>query len=95
MKWLQNWFDRRVENSWNRAAERKQKNNNISLTEVRDDRNGLQIQVTNAVGGRVVQISMFDKQRHEYNYTTYIITDEQDFNHELAKAITAESLKAV
>jgi len=94
MKWLQNWFDRRVENSWNRAAERKQKNS-ISLTEVTNNRNGLQIQVNNAVGGRVVQIGVFDKQRHEYNYTTYIITDEQDFNLELAKAITAESLKAV
>jgi len=94
MKWLQNWFDRRVENSWNRAGDRKRENS-ISLREVRDDRNGLQIQVTNAVGGRVVQIGMFNKQQHEYNYTTYIITDEQDFNHELAKAITAESLKAV
>jgi len=94
MKWLQNWFDRRVENSWNRAGDRKRENS-ISLREVRDDRNGLQIQVNNAVGGRVVQIGVFDKQRHEYNYTTYIITDEQDFNHELAKAITAESLKAI
>ena len=94
MKWLQNWFDQRCENSRNRAAERKQKSS-ISLTEVTNNRNGLQIQVNNAVGGRVVQIGVFDKQRHEYNYTTYIITDEQDFTQELAKAITAESLKAL
>jgi hypothetical protein len=96
MKWLQNWFDRRLENSWNRSHERKMSTSSgISIQEERFNFNdGLRIEIKNATGGKVVQIGIYDKKQHEHRYATYIITDEQDFTQELAKAITAESLKA-
>jgi len=97
MKWLQRWFDRRLENSWNRAHERKMSTS--SEIQIREDpfnfKDGLRIEIKNATGGKVVQIGIYDKTQHEHRYATYIITDEQDFTQELAKAITAESLKAL
>ena len=97
MKWLQRWFDRRLENSWNRSHERKMSTSSgISIQEERFNFNdGLRIEIKNATGGKVVQIGIYDKKQHEHRYATYIITDEQDFTQELAKAITAESLKAL
>jgi len=97
MKWLQRWFDRRLENSWNRAHERKVSTS--SGIQLREDpfnfNDGLRIEIKSATGGKVVQIGVYDKTQHEHRYATYIITDEQDFTQELAKAITAESLKAL
>jgi hypothetical protein len=99
MKWLQRWFDRRLENSWNRAHERRNVIAPSNEIQLREDpfnfKDGLRIEIKNATGGKVVQIGIYDKKQHEHRYATYIITDEQDFTQELAKAITAESLKAL
>jgi hypothetical protein len=45
------------------------------------------------VGGRIVSFNHYDRKTDRSNKTVYIITDEQDFERELSKIITLESMR--
>jgi hypothetical protein len=68
----------------------------ISSVRRRDDfesDNGLNMQVFKAIGGRIVSFNHYDRKTDRSNKTVYIITDEQDFERELGKIITLESMR--
>lgn len=54
---------------------------------------GLNMQVYKAVGGKIVSFNSYDNRTDRNHRTVYIVTDEQDFERELGKMITMESMK--
>lgn len=54
---------------------------------------GLNMQLYKAIGGRIVSFNHYDRKTDRSNRKVYIITDEQDFERELSKIITMESMR--
>ena len=54
---------------------------------------GLRINVRKVIGGSVVSFRTYDRIKDRSDERHYIITDEQDFNTELGKMITMESMR--
>ena len=70
------------------------RSNSISVSQSIDqpDR-AIQFTVYNANGGRVVETRRYDRLKDRNNNGLYVITNDQDFGHEIDKIITMESLK--
>lgn len=97
MKFLRSWFDGLVKASWDRANSRND-TEGAKLPAVRardsyESDGGLNLQVFKAVGGKIVSFNNYDHRVDRHKRTVYIITDEQDFERELGKMITMESMK--
>lgn len=58
-----------------------------------DSDEGLNITVRSAIGGRIVSFRHYDRQKDRNYWKTYIIPDELDFERELGKMITLESMR--
>jgi hypothetical protein len=54
---------------------------------------GLNIQVKRVNGGFIVNFRKWDKVKDQHHANIHIITDEMDFNQELCKLITMESMR--
>jgi hypothetical protein len=54
---------------------------------------GLRINIKKVIGGYVVSFRTYDCRKDRSDERHHIITDEQDFNQELAKMITLESMR--
>ena len=54
---------------------------------------GLNIRVHNAMGGKIVSFNRYDRKADRDNRTVYVIPDDHDFERELGKLITLESMK--
>jgi hypothetical protein len=54
---------------------------------------GLRINIKKVIGGFVVSFRTYDRVRDRSDERHYIITDDQDFNTELGKTITLESMR--
>jgi spore maturation protein CgeB len=70
--------------------------NKITSVRARDDfegDSGLNMRVFKAIGGRIVSFSHYDRKTDRDYKSVYIITDEQNFERELGKIITMESMK--
>lgn len=67
-----------------------------STVRARDDfegDSGLNMRVFKAIGGRIVSFNHYDRKTDRESKSVYIITDEQDFERELGKIITMESMR--
>ena len=67
-----------------------------STVRARDDfegDSGLNMRVFKAIGGRIVSFNHYDRKTDRESKSVYIITDEQDFERELGKIITLESMR--
>lgn len=67
-----------------------------STVRTRDDYegdSGLNMRVFKANGGRIVSFNHYDRKTDRETKSVYIITDEQDFERELGKIITMESMR--
>jgi hypothetical protein len=53
----------------------------------------LQFKIYNAIGGKVVEFSRYDRQRDRHQHDIYIIGKEEDFGVKIAKIAMLESLK--
>jgi hypothetical protein len=53
----------------------------------------LHFKVYNAIGGKIVEFSRYDRRQDRSDHQTYIITQDQDFGERIAKIATLESLK--
>lgn len=67
--------------------------NSIAVAESSDWEDGLRINVKKMIGGYVVSFRCYDRKTDRNSDRHYIITDEQDFEKELGKMITLESMK--
>lgn len=61
--------------------------------DVDGDNEGLNITVRSAVGGRIVSFRHHDVKTDRYTWKTYIIPEDMDFERELGKMITLESMR--
>lgn len=53
----------------------------------------LQFKIYNAIGGKVVEFSRYDRQRDRHFHEIYIIGKEEDFGAKIAKIAMLETLK--
>ena len=58
-----------------------------------DSEQGLNITVRNALGGKIVTFRTYDHKTDRHNHRLYVIHDELDFERELGKLITLESMR--
>ena len=68
------------------------KNSLISRGDL-DAEDGLSITVRSAIGGRIVTFRHYDRKTDRHNYRLYIVPEDQDFERELGKMITVESIR--
>jgi len=54
---------------------------------------GLNITVRKAIGGRIVTFRHYDSKTDRHNHRLYVIQEELDFERELGKMITLESMR--
>lgn len=104
-----NWFDkflyRKLRDMWDNKhkynhyleedikVSRSMSMNSIAVAESSDWEDGLRINVKKMIGGYVVSFRCYDRKTDRNSDRHYIITDEQDFEKELGKMITLESMK--
>jgi hypothetical protein len=101
-----NWFKRMVikwvRDDWENAREDQQVSYNtlsknsmgiaVSKQSI-DSEPTLNFKVYNAIGGKIVEFSRYDRRQDRSDHQTYIITQDQDFGERIAKIATLESLK--
>lgn len=101
MKWFDQWFMRKSRWAWeNRDMVDIPTTNKLrggALIAMEDDslpwNDGLRINIKKVIGGFVVSFRTYDRAQDRSDERHHIITDEQDFNQELAKMITLESMR--
>ena len=65
----------------------------IRASEDIDSEQGLNITVRTAMGGKIVTFRTYDHKTDRHNHRLYVIPDELDFERELGKMITLESMR--
>ena len=60
-----------------------------------DSHSGLNITVMAAIGGKVITFRHYDRRKDDNQYRHYVIPDDLDFERELGKMITLESMRQV
>lgn len=96
MKWFDKWFAKKCQEAWNRARESDCVPEKLSASSVRgnlDGEDGLNMRVINANGGRIVSFNHYDRRTDRHYSKLYVIHDELDFERELGKLITQESMR--
>ena len=100
MKWFDRWFVRKCRWAWDNrdladVAEQPRLASAKGLVIEEDPgwSDGLRIGIKKMIGGYVVSFRIYDRVRDRSEDRSYIITDEQDFNNELGKIITMESMR--
>jgi hypothetical protein len=58
-----------------------------------DSHSGLNITVMAAIGGKVITFRHYDRRKDDNQYRHYVIPDDLDFERELGKMITMESIR--
>jgi hypothetical protein len=53
----------------------------------------LQFKIYNAIGGKVVEFSRYDRRTDQHDHSIYVIGKEDDFGDKIAKIATLETLK--
>ena len=104
MKWFDRWFVRKCRWAWENRdiadvveqpspAINKLTGRGIIEEDITPWNDGLRIGIKKMIGGYVVSFRIYDRVRDRSEDRSYIITDEQDFNAELGKIITMESMR--
>ena len=70
----------------------KSSNRLVSRSDI-DSEDGLSITVRSAIGGRIVTFRHYDRKTDRTNHRLYIVPEDQDFERELGKMITLESMR--
>jgi len=100
MKWFDRWFARKCRWAWENhrdipdirgALQTPLVSKGIEVEESWGD--GLRMNVRKIIGGYVVSFRIYDRRTDRSDERHYMITDEQDFNTELGKMITLESMR--
>lgn len=95
-----NWLKLKLRNWVNSAQDEtdmpypttRAKNSVISRSDI-DSEDGLSITVRSAIGGRIVTFRHYDRKTDRNNHKLYIVPDDLDFERELGKMITLESMR--
>jgi hypothetical protein len=97
-----NWFKRMVvkwvKEDWDRAGREQDcyatvsPKNMLSTRDINTDPT-LQFKVYNAVGGKIVEFSRYDRKTDRSDHQIYIIGKDEDFGEKIAKISTLEVLR--
>lgn len=98
MKWFDRWFAKKCQKAWDDARGAPElvgqySNKPVSASREVDSNNGLDIKVQTAIGGRIVTFRHYDHKIDRYDNRIYIVPEEMDFERELGKMITLESMR--
>jgi hypothetical protein len=96
MKFLWRYIQRKLQNIGPDEPDEIRASNRIGTVRTREDfegDEGLNMQLHKAIGGRIVSFNHYDRKSDRSHRKVYIITDEQDFEQELSKIITLESMR--
>ena len=98
MKWLGRWLFKIIQKSQQEddsrmGAELAVPSAKLSRSSDVDGEEDLNITIRKAVGGRIVSFRNYDRKSDRHFWKTYVIHDELDFERELGKIITLESLR--
>lgn len=103
MKWFDRWFARKCKWAWDNkdmlgqditAEQVKTRGQGMMVVEESPGwQDGLRMNVKKVIGGYVISFRTYDRKHDRSDERHYIITDEQDFNAELGKTITLESMR--
>jgi len=98
MKWLKRWLSRavvqghedsdRVDRIYGAVPSTK-----MSVGRDVDSDDGLNITVRKAIGGRIVTFRHYDAKTDRHSHRLYVVPEELDFERELGKMITLESMR--
>ena len=96
MRWFDQWFARKCKWAWENK-DIIEKPLSLKGLEVVEEScswgDGLRMNVRKVIGGFVISFRTYDRKNDRSDERHYIITDEQDFNAELGKMITMESMR--
>ena len=99
-----NWFKRMVvkwvREDWNNTKQEQDcypspkisSMNSVSTRDVNSDPT-LQFKIYNAIGGKVVEFSRYDRQKDRHFHDIYIIGKDEDFGEKISKIAMLEVLK--
>jgi len=103
MNWFKRMIVRWVREDWENASTGLTSMEANSLIKPRrhigidsstvDGQAGLNITVMSAIGGKIVTFRHYDRRTDDSKYRHYVIPDDLDFERELGKMITMESLR--
>ena len=91
-----NWFWRYLQRKLNNQIypdESIKLSRTIGSRDIDSEDSGLNITVRSAIGGRIVSFRHHESKTDRYSWKTYIVPDEMDFERELGKMITLESMR--
>lgn len=97
MKWLGRWLFKVIKNS-QEAEEDCSVPGTLASAKIHrgsdiDSDEGLHIIVRQANGGKIVTFRHYDHKHDRNSYKNYVIPDDMDFERELGKMITLESMR--
>jgi len=100
MNWLKRWLARAVVEGHEDSSDRSDRiYGTLASTKKRavgqdvESDEGLNITVRKAIGGRIVTFRHYDAKTDRHNHRLYVIPEELDFERELGKMITLESMR--
>lgn len=100
MKIFRRWFARMCKQAWEDAREEADVPHTMASTKParlvsrdQDWHDNLNIAITNAGGGKIVTFRRYDHRTDRSDNKVYVIPEEHDFNTELVRLITLESLR--
>ena len=97
MNWLKRWLARAVveghEDSNRQDSVYATAVSKLSVGRDVESDDGLNITVRKAIGGKIVSFRHYDNKQDRTNYKLYVVSDELDFDKELGKMITMESMR--
>ena len=101
MNWFKQMVVKWVRDDWDKAkndqadcypSPKLSSMNTVSTRDVNSDPT-LQFKIYNAIGGKVVEFSRYDRQKDRHFHDIYIIGKNEDFGEKIAKIAMLESLK--
>ena len=100
MKWFKRWFANKCREAWEEARNSPVPDEAIPMTKAgrliareQDWHENLNISITSATGGKIVAFRRYDHKTDRHDNRIYVIPDDQDFNTEIGKLITLESMR--
>lgn len=97
MRWFKRWLakivvegheDDRVDRVYGNVTASK-----LSVGRDVESDEGLNITVRKAIGGRIVTFRHYDNKTDRHHHRLYVVPEELDFERELSKMITLESMR--
>jgi len=92
MNWFKQMVVHWVREDWDSVRVEKL-STAVRMSDDIDSDQGLNITVRNATGGRIVTFRHYDHKTDRHQHNLYVISEDHDFEKELGKLITLESLR--